>query len=453
MLDTITLPVWLFVLILLFASVTAASHLFFPSVRWFLRRRLERAVARLNARLERPIEPFKLMRRQDMILRLAYDPEVLAAVSDQAHATGVREDVVHAEARRYAREIVPSFSAFAYFGVATRVARWLSTQLYHVRLAHEGQADLSAIGPDATVVFVINHRSNMDYVLVTYLAAERSALSYAVGEWARIWPVSRLLRGMGAYFIRRRSRNDLYRKVLARYVQMAVAGGVTQAIFPEGGLSLEGRVRAPKLGLLSYIVEGWSPQGRDIVFVPVSLNYDRVIEDKVLVEAQRSGDRRFRGSFATGAAFAARWMWRRATGRARRFGYAAVAFGPPLSLRAAGGMDVADLGRELMARIRRGMPLLPGPLVAAALLDGARSRAEAVVWIERAVAELTRRDVWVHLRRDDSRASVDSVIDTLCLRRLVEERDGRLDLYPGADEILAYYAASMRDLDAATQET
>ena len=46
-------------LILLFAGVTFASHFLFPSVRWFLRRRLERAVEELNKRLKRPIQPFK----------------------------------------------------------------------------------------------------------------------------------------------------------------------------------------------------------------------------------------------------------------------------------------------------------------------------------------------------------------------------------------------------------
>ncbi len=51
-------------------------------------------------------------------------------------------------------------------------------------------AGLAQVDPDATVVFVMNHRSNMDYgALVTYLAADRSALSYAVREWARVWPL------------------------------------------------------------------------------------------------------------------------------------------------------------------------------------------------------------------------------------------------------------------------
>jgi glycerol-3-phosphate O-acyltransferase len=64
----------------------------------------------------------------------------------------------------------------------------------------------------------MNHGSNMDYVLVTYLASQRSVLSCVVGEWARVWPLSWVIRAMGAFFIRRKSRNPLYRRVLARYV-------------------------------------------------------------------------------------------------------------------------------------------------------------------------------------------------------------------------------------------
>lgn len=45
MTSTVELPLWLFVLIVLFAAVTFASHFLFPSVRWFFRRRMERVVA------------------------------------------------------------------------------------------------------------------------------------------------------------------------------------------------------------------------------------------------------------------------------------------------------------------------------------------------------------------------------------------------------------------------
>jgi glycerol-3-phosphate O-acyltransferase len=248
--------------------------------------------------------------------------------------------------RRYAREIVPGFSATVYFGFGTRAAKGLSRLLFRVRVG-KVDAALASIDPKATVVFVMNHRSNMDYVLVTWLVSDRSAVSYAVGEWAHVWPLSALIRSMGAYFIRRGSRNALYRKVLARYVQMATEEGTTQAMFPEGGLSLDGRVGPAKLGLLSYIVEGWREGERDVVFVPVGLAYDRVLEDRVLVGGgEARGTRRFRNRPVRVAWWSLRWLVGRWFGGPRHFGTAAAGFGAPVSLRdflAAGG-SVEGLG-------------------------------------------------------------------------------------------------------------
>ncbi|WP_375263391.1 1-acyl-sn-glycerol-3-phosphate acyltransferase [Palleronia sp.] len=448
MAETVTLPLWLFVVILLFAAITALSHVFIPPVRWFLRRRLERAVARLNRRLVHPIEPFKLLRRQDTILRLSYDPAVIEAVQAHASETGIREDVAHSLARHYAREIVPSFSASAYFGFATRAARWLSTRLFDVQVS---RAEEAAVRADATVVFVMNHRSNMDYVLVTYLAAERSALAYAVGEWARIWPLSRLFRAMGAYFIRRRSRNPLYRRVLARYVQMAVAGGVTQAIFPEGGLSLDGRIGAPKLGLLSYICDGYDPNGREIVFIPVSLNYDRVLEDNILLAAGREGTRRFRGTIPTATAFTLRWLWRRLRGRVRKFGVAAVSFGAPIPLSDYGtNLNVKALAQDLMGRIRTNVPVLAGPLVATALLEGAAERSAVLGSVTAQSTTLKAEGHFVCLGGDPE-AAVERMLRMFVLRHMVRRTGDRVEVTERGYRVLPFYAAAVPTRDAASQ--
>ncbi|MFK7875976.1 MAG: 1-acyl-sn-glycerol-3-phosphate acyltransferase [Paracoccaceae bacterium] len=369
MTNTVQLPIWLFVLIVAFAAVTFASHFLFPSVRWFFRRRLERAVAQLNTKLTRPIEPFKLAARQDMIQRLSYDPQVTEAIVEYASKQGVREDVGFEKARRYAREIVPSFSAFAYFGFGIRVARWLANVLYVVRTGPQNNAVIAAIPKDSTVVFIMNHRSNMDYVLVTYLAAQSSALSYAVGEWARIWPLSRLIKSMGAYFIRRKSRGALYRKVLARYVHMATLGGVTQAIFPEGGLSLDGKLAPPKMGLLGYVLEAAQDNAREVVFVPVAINYDRVLEDRVLMAAHVQGNRRFGAKLGVIFGFISRNLWLRLRGKFGRFGSAGVIFGEPLSFNgSASNMSLDDLAVELMGRIEMAMPKLGLPILADILL-------------------------------------------------------------------------------------
>ena len=373
---SVELPLWLLVLLVLFAAVTAATHLLFPSVRWFFRRRAEKLVERLNLRLARPIEPFRLARRTDMIARLSYDPVVAAAIQRESAATGDREDVAFERARRYAREIVPAFSAFLYFNVATRLAKWLSGFLFDVRPGRAGLAGLSRVDPNATLVFVANHRSNMDYVLVTWLSRRSGALSYAVGEWARVWPLQHLIRGMGGYFIRRRSRGALYRAVLSRFVTLATKGGLTQAVFPEGGLSVTGGLQPPKLGILDYIVRAEVP----VVFVPVAINYDRVLEDRILTEAGRQGERRFRAAPLDIARFTLRYLLLRLAGRRGHFGTAAVRFGKPLTL--VPGTDAETLGRILMGRIASAVPVLATPLVCAAVLR--RPGAGRAAWLAEA---------------------------------------------------------------------
>ncbi|MEM6587430.1 MAG: 1-acyl-sn-glycerol-3-phosphate acyltransferase [Pseudomonadota bacterium] len=447
---TVELPIWLFVLILLFAAVTFASHFLFPSVRWFFRRRMERVVGRLNERLERPIEPFKLARRYDMIQRLIYDPEVSQAVSDHAKRTGVPENVAFQIAQRYAREIVPGFSASIYFGFATRAARWLSKTLYRVRIGNFDEVSLREVDENATIVFVMNHRSNMDYVLVTWLAAERSALSYAIGEWARIWPLSRLFRAMGGYFIRRKSRTELYRRVLARYVGMATDGGVTQAVFPEGGLSLDGGLAPPKLGLLKYIVEGRRDTERDVVFVPVALNYDRVFEDKVLVAAGQAGKRRFGARITVVAGFIVKQFWLWLTRRYHRHGYAAVSFGAPLSLNAFvaenPGAAVEELGERLMVRIGEEVPVLPVPVVAHVLAaqDGPITEAALSAAVGDLLAGVAHAHV--HMPREDDAYLVEVGLRNLRKRGLVKGGSEGVEIVKENRDLVAFYARSIAHL-------
>lgn len=449
MTSTVQLPVWLFVLILLFAAVTFASHFLFPSVRWFLRRRAERVIARLNQRLTRPIEPFKLLRRQDTIQRLIYDPKVVEAVTEHARDNKVREDVAFETAHRYAREIVPSFSASTYFGFATRVAALLSKAFYRVVSPEMPDAVRDALSSDDAVVFVMNHRSNMDYVLVVHLAAERSALSFAAGEWARVWPLGALVRGAGAYFVRRKSRNALYRRVMARYVQLATKAGVAQAIFPEGGLSLDGRVGSPKLGLLSYIIEDFDPSGpRDVVFVPVAVNYDRVLEDRVLIRAAQQGERKFRLRLVAILRYFFKHAWQRLTGTFLKFGYAALDYGQPVSLRefeARGSRDIiTDLGRELMSRVRGIVPVTPLPLLCRELmsLDNGSTTVEALV---ARLKDLLEHPDFGHLVaiRESAETEARFAVRHLLMRKVLLEKDGAITVAPDNDALLGYYAASV----------
>jgi glycerol-3-phosphate O-acyltransferase len=383
------------------------------------------------------------------------------AVEAHAAATGEPRAVAMARVESYAREIVPKFNAYAYFRFGTGAARFLSRLLYRVRLGYMDDKALRAVDPDATVVFVINHRSNMDYVLVTYLAASSSALSYAVGEWARVWLLQSVIRAMGAYFIRRDSGDPLYRKVLARYVQLATAEGVTQAVFPEGGLSRDGALRPTKLGLLSYMVARFDPEGeRDLVFVPVGINYDRVLEDRNLTAslARAAGAPHQRRGAVAVVRYVARALALKSAGRWHRYGYASVSFGHPSSLRAYLAERHLDfrklpdterftaieaLGQTLMAEVARVVPVLPVSLVAT-LFVRAEGRAMSEIEVKAGTValmdELRAKDVHVHVPRQDRDYAVSAGLRMLTLRRLVAERDGLYAADPAEMVLMRYYA-------------
>ncbi len=410
------------------------------------------------------LAPFDPGQRARVVDALVGDADVCQAAAEERAAGGHDEGTVTARVRRYAEEIVPEYNARLHHRIAYRMARRVATLLFRVRVGYVDEATLQQASTSASVVFVINHRSNMDYVLVAFLAAERVALSFAVGEWARIWPLDNLLRGLGAFFVRRNSRDRLYRKVLERYVQMAIDHGVTQAVFPEGGLSRDGRLRPPKLGLLSYATRRFSrASAHDLVFVPVALNYDRVLEDRTLVADLDPAA--VRSSRARTALSALSWAAKNAglyvRGRLHRFGYACVNFGPPLSLRGyldERGLDLAMLGDEaraaetdhlgqlLMNEIAQIVPVTPVSLVASAILsfDGeAASEAELADRVLALAEELQSVGARLYIPRGDTSYFLDVGVRMLTLRRLITIESGVCRVTPGEHTVVRYYANSI----------
>ena len=194
----------------------------------------------------------------------------------------------------YAREIVPSFNAYVYFRIGYWLAKNCAKFLYRVRIGYVDRKGLAAVAPKSTVVFVMNHRSNMDYVLVAFLAAEQVALSYAVGEWARSLAAAdadpldgRLLRAaqFGRPAVSRRAaalRADGHRvRRAAGGVSGGRADGATASCArPSSGSSTTWSRPSTRHG------------ERDLVFVPVGINYDRVLEDRTLLLKLDGGARR-----------------------------------------------------------------------------------------------------------------------------------------------------------------
>jgi glycerol-3-phosphate O-acyltransferase len=243
---------------------------------------------------------------------------------------------------------------------------------------------------------------------------------------------------------------------------------VTQGIFPEGGLSRDGKLRAPKLGLLDYICRTAADPDfdRDIWFVPVALNYDRVLEDRSLIrELVAEGDRPSRvAQLVTVVSYLVGNTVRLLTGRLKRYGRVAVNFGTPLSLRAWLQTAPADvltlpkeqrfpelerLGREMLNRIGAIIPVTPVPLAAAALLSFGQTVISKNALLERMDQLRDRlKEVNGKVVRGGSRIAEiwDRAWRMLRMRRLVHLDGESLVILPNGRPLLEYYANSIAHL-------
>jgi glycerol-3-phosphate O-acyltransferase len=296
----------------------------------------KRHARRLQRERRIRIDRFKLKKRHaDIELEVFGSRDVVQAVQTYAKEKHVTTDEALREAKMYLREIVPKFNLLAYYRFGAPIARALMSFLYRPVVERKPLVDFNATAPkDAVVVYIINHRSNADYVLVAHMLFKFISLSYAVGEWARVWPLNHLFKWFGAYFIRRRYREPLYHAVLSSFVRTITKNGVTQGIFIEGGLTRDGAFMKPKLGMLDYIVTAKRDPDftAPLFFVPTAINYDRVLEDRNLTEElvgkedRRTKNEKLRTSFD----FLFKNFWRGIFRRFKRYGYAIVSFGTPL---------------------------------------------------------------------------------------------------------------------------
>ncbi|HED33106.1 MAG TPA: glycerol-3-phosphate acyltransferase [Gammaproteobacteria bacterium] len=464
MMNEITVPVWFFVLLLLFAAVMVLDRFLMPGLRWVLQRRVNKVIEEVSTRLAIEIRPFQLTRRQSLIDQLVFDEQVIETIKAYAEKNKMPMAAVQEKARIYASEIVPSFNAYVYFRFGYWLARKFARLIYRVRVGFYDHGTLKGIPRDASVVFVMNHRSNMDYILVSFLVAEKTALSYAVGEWARIWPLQSLIKSMGAFFVRRNSGNSLYRKILERYVNMSTRAGVCQAVFLEGGLTKNGNMRDPKLGFMDYMLREFHPEtDKDVVFVPVGINYDRVIEDRSLIrKIERGAEKRSAWFvFKTTAGFIYKMAMLSRKMRWRRFGYASVNFGPPVSAKTyceenninfsqleqkPRFEEVKTLAESLMSDIAGVVPILPVALMSEVLLNNKESwesELELKSFAVERINELKLQGAPVNIAASACEGVLNNALDLLLGRGVVEVRDNLMRADPASNVLLAYYANSI----------
>jgi len=112
--SSVNIPTWLFLILVLAAAYSIVMSILYPGVRWFLRRRLNQAVDKLNSSLRIKIKPLQRTKREVMIDRLIFDQEILTLIEQRSQQENIPRDELQLQVRNYAREIVPSFNAYVY---------------------------------------------------------------------------------------------------------------------------------------------------------------------------------------------------------------------------------------------------------------------------------------------------------------------------------------------------
>jgi len=461
MTSPVAIPLWVLLPLVLFALLGLWLVVVVPLLSRTLYRRRQRSLRKLDEQLEFGVSDYALARRSDWLDRLLSDPVVVQAVESIAHESGEPVDEVRARARSDAQEIVPFFNVLLYFRLGYWVARWMLRLMYWIQAEYTDKEALAGIKRDSCVVLVSNHRSNIDPFLLIYLASRRSAISYSAGEWARGWPIRYLLHAIGFYIIRRDGGADhLHRTLLKRYVYLAASNCVPQGLFLEGALSRDGEMQPLKLGLLSYIVKAHG-QGScaDIVFLPVGLSYDRIPEDKTLIEHSEQGFREKSSFYAVYSLLRFLVLFMpRMIGLTKPYGKVVANFGSPLSLSewqestnqnlavddpTLRRQGVGKLGEDIAQRIQALIPVLPVALLARGLLMAGEEGVPELQLKRDALAhaeQLRANNVLVALESNQEDRSFTQALYPLLKRNLVAlGGDGRLRPNARGVALLQYY--------------
>ncbi len=271
-----------------------------------------------------PLKTASRMRGQ--VLR---DKSLRRALEREARHTGrARPDLTN-EAERDLREIASRYSP-AFIELMRPVLAWLFRRLYDgVDVDEEGLARVKRAAGDAPIVLCPSHKSYIDFLVISWIFYEYGMTPphIAAGINLYFWPFGAIARHGGAFFIRRTLKGDrVYTATLRAYVKQLLRDRFPQEFYLEGGRSRSGKLLFPKTGLFSMEVDAWLEQAADdVLFVPVAIDYERLMEGRSYARELAGGDKRKENL---------RGLLRARKVLGRRYGRLTVQFEEPISLRA-----------------------------------------------------------------------------------------------------------------------
>jgi glycerol-3-phosphate O-acyltransferase len=354
------------------ASQLRADHA--DSVEWgALRDFVTRRAWRALDRAERAVrgDRYKIPRfvREDIVGRPRFRDEVVRLGRER----GLPEPVAMARARYYLREMAASHSPYVIDLIASFI-HWAYSQGYGAIRYDPGRVgEIAQLGRDHPLVFLPSHRSNLDRLVLQFTLWENDLPPNhtAGGINMNFFPIGPLIRRTGVFFIRRSFKdNELYKFVVKTYIDYLIEKRLPLEWYMEGGRSRTGKLRPPRFGMLSWVVDSYRRgMADDIYLLPISIAYDH-IQDVDAYAAEASGQEKEKESFA--------WALKVIRSLRRRHGDIHIDFGEPISVakelqgtEPSGDVpiEVRKLAFEVMYRISSVTPVTPTAVVAIALLE------------------------------------------------------------------------------------
>ena len=167
--------------------------------------------------------------------------------------------------------------------MARPVLKGLFARLYEsLEIDEDGLGRVKRAAATAPVIICPSHKSYVDFLVISWLLYEHGMMAphIAAGINLSFWPFGAVFRRGGAFFIRRQVKGDrVYAAVLRAFVKQLLRDRFPQEFYIEGGRSRTGKLLFPKMGLVSMEVDAWlDGAADDVLFVPVSIDYEKLIE-------------------------------------------------------------------------------------------------------------------------------------------------------------------------------
>lgn len=322
--------------------------------------------------------------KQQLKETVLMDDRVRQKLETAARGKGKTLKQYKKKAGEYFDEIAADFN-MAYVQLFRIMLKWFWRRHFEgIDVDVPGVAKVREWARKGPLIYVPSHKSHIDYLILNYVLNEYHMHTprIAAGKNLSFWPMGYIFRKCGAFFIRRSFKNaKLYLEVFNRYIKALLEEGHPIEFFIEGGRSRNGKLVSPKTGFLSILLQAHK-EGfcQDLIFVPASIAYDRIIEEKSYI---RELGGRPKEKESVGQMIRARRFLK------KKYGKIYIRFGQPFSLNdylANRGASSHEIQRELAFWLVRSindvMPVTPLSLVATAILANHRKGFHAAELIE-----------------------------------------------------------------------